>query len=412
MLTVLQGDCRDVLKTLPDESVHCVVTSPPYWGLRDYGVEEQLGLEATPEEYVSKMVEVFREVWRVLRSDGTLWLNLGDSYAGSWGNYSGQNRGNGNQREISVGSLPVPAWEGRERERPAASRPQNGIKPKDLIGIPWMVAFALRADGWYLRSEIIWHKVNPMPESVTDRPTKSHEQIFLLTKAPRYFYDQEAIREPLKEASVARLGQNVEAQEGSDRVPGKTNGKMKAVGTPRNDGERWNENNGRGFITTGGANKKTVWTVSTIGFKDAHFATFPPKLIEPCIRAGTSVRGCCAECGAPWERIVESESVDKEGWGAARKDHTGNISGSQSMIRDGNGRAGSLITTTTGWKPTCDHNGDPVPCTVLDPFAGSGTVGKVALELGRKAVMIELNPAYCGMIQKRSAVTLGLPGLV
>lgn len=261
---VLIGDCLDTLKTLPDQSVHTCVTSPPYFGLRDYGQDGQIGLEPTPDEFVEALVRVFREVRRVLRDDGTVWLNLGDSYNAR---LSGAKNG--------IGSA-----YGRDKDKPGHDRPSRkatavergvvaGLKPKDLIGIPWMVAFALRADGWYLRQDIIWRKPNPMPESVRDRCTKAHEYVFLLSKRPRYYYDSESIKEPLSDSSIARLGQpNLAAQVGSARVPGKTNGNMKAVG----NGEK--------------RNKRSVWDVSTKPYKGAHFATFPPNLIEPCILAG------------------------------------------------------------------------------------------------------------------------------
>ena len=260
---VLIGDCIEAMRGLPDQSVHTCVTSPPYFGLRDYGMPGQIGLEDTPEAFVARSVEVFREVRRVLRDDGTLWLNLGDSYCSTvkWG-------GGGNVGKNTVAADGhVPSWAVRAKR-------QNfpGIKPKDLIGIPWRVAFALQADGWFLRQDIIWHKPNPMPESVTDRCTKAHEYIFLLSKSARYYFDADAIKEASAESSIARLAQNVEAQAGSSRVPGKTNGTMKAVG-----GET--------------RNRRSVWTVTTKPFKGAHFATFPPDLIEPCILAGCPVGG-------------------------------------------------------------------------------------------------------------------------
>jgi DNA modification methylase len=346
-VTILQGNCVETLKQLPDGSVQCVVTSPPYYGLRDYGAEGQIGLEETPEAYVEKLVQVFREVWRVLKDDGTLWLNLGDTYASAWA----CNRRN----VVGSGSLE----NGKRDARP--NRLTDGLKEKDLIGIPWMVAFALRADGWYLRQDIIWNKPNPMPESVKDRCTKSHEYIFLLTKSAQYYYDHEAIKEPAAEASLARWAQDVENQEGSDRVPGKTNGKMKAVGgkaqaTPRNDGNRWNKNNGRGFTpknleydgqkprtmhlkrlegeeySSPDRNKRSVWTVTTKPYKEAHFATFPPDLIEPCILAGS-------------------------------------------------------------------RPGD----TVLDPFNGSGTTGAVSIYHHRDYIGCELNPKYIELTNRRLA---------
>jgi DNA modification methylase len=261
-LTLLLGDCRETLKTLPDGSVNCCVTSPPYFGLRDYGNEGQIGLEQTPEAFVAELVAVFREVRRVLRDDGTLWLNLGDSYAskptGTLGN------------KISLDG-------GQNNQAAALTRPSKtgfGLAEKQLIGIPWRVAFALQADGWYLRQDIIWHKPNPMPESVRDRCTKAHEYIFLLSKSPKYYFDADALKEPVAESSVTRLMQPMLTnQVGSARVPGKTNGNMKAVG----NGET--------------RNKRSVWTVTTKPYKGAHFATFPPDLIEPCVLAGCPADG-------------------------------------------------------------------------------------------------------------------------
>jgi DNA modification methylase len=230
--------------------------------LRDYGVDGQMGLESTPDEFIAGMVAVFRECRRVLRDDGTLWLNMGDTYA------------SGGRKTRDPGQSKLhPAYEGESFRAGLRPTDPEGVKPKDLLGIPWMLAFALRADGWHLRQDIIWSKPNPMPESVTDRCTKAHEYIFLLSKSPRYYFDHEAIKEPVAEASRIRLAQNVTAQAGSDRVPGKTNGPMKAVG----GGET--------------RNKRSVWNVATQPFKEAHFATFPPALIEPCILAGCPVGG-------------------------------------------------------------------------------------------------------------------------
>jgi DNA modification methylase len=277
---IIQGDCRDVLELMPSASVNCIVTSPPYFGLRDYGVDGQMGLEPTPDEFVTALVGVLREARRVLRDDGTLWLNLGDSYSGA--GYSNHANTGGAQREDG----------GKQRHLTG-----TGLKSKDLIGIPWRVAFALQADGWYLRQDIIWHKPNPMPESVMDRCTKAHEYIFLLSKSPKYFFDHMAIRTPLAETSVARLSQpNIDQQEGSDRVPGKTNGKMKAVRFGGNkygdsDAAETRTKSGNEWTASTGANKRSVWSVSTKPFKDAHFATFPPDLIEPCVLAGCPAGG-------------------------------------------------------------------------------------------------------------------------
>jgi DNA modification methylase len=249
---IILGDCIEGMRTLANESVHCVVTSPPYFGLRDYGVDGQIGLEESPEEYVAKMVEVFREVRRILRNDGTLWLNLGDSYAGNNSQASNNGRaGYGNPRERIV------------------NRMGEGLKPKDLIGIPWRVAFALQSDGWYLRQDIIWHKPNPMPESVTDRCTKAHEYIFLLSKSERYYYDHEAINEQVVNMGNPRKFRD--AKENSDK-------------TMRHDNERL-------YIPKETRNKRSVWTVATKPYAEAHFATYPTKLIEPCILAGSPVGG-------------------------------------------------------------------------------------------------------------------------
>ena len=254
-------DCLEGLKQLDNNSVHCCVTSPPYWGLRDYGVEGQLGLEPTPEEYVAKLVEVFREVKRVLRDDGTLWLNLGDSYAGS-----NQGRGTKNLSKKQASNRGT-VW---MVEKEGIKLPK-GLKPKDLVGIPWMIAFALRADGWYLRQDIIWHKPNPVPESVKDRCTKAHEYIFLLSKNRKYYFDNEAIKEDAKSESEKRYKSTFYT--GKKEISGQ--------------GRPGNASNTPGYKKwTGKRNKRSVWTVTTKPFKEAHFATFPPDLIEPCILAG------------------------------------------------------------------------------------------------------------------------------
>lgn len=348
-ITVLVGDCLASLRTLPDQSVHTCVTSPPYFGLRSYDeaafridpslpeerrawldadllqrcvhermgavyhsddipedlrgyfVRAEIGLEDTPDAFVARLVEVFREVRRVLRDDGTIWLNLGDSYASST-----KGSGGGWAADPNNYASKAQAFGARKFN-------SGGLADKNLLGIPWRVAFALQADGFYLRQDIIWSKPNPMPESVRDRCTKAHEYVFLLSKAPRYYFDSEAIKEPVAESSVARLAQPALAQQaGSARVPGKTNGTMKAVG----NGET--------------RNRRSVWTVTTKPFKGAHFATFPPDLIEPCILAG------------------------------------------------------------------CPPGG-----TVLDPFGGSGTTAGVAIKHGRNAILCELNPDYAALVKAR-----------
>lgn len=268
-------DCREAMRQfIAPQSVNTVVTSPPYFGLRDYGCDGQIGLEPTPDEFVAALVEVFREVRRVLRDDGTVWLNLGDSYAANKRGRSSTSAGFNARYHGSAA---------REDDKQTLAHQishtvNTGLHGKQMLGIPWRVAFALQADGWYLRQDIIWHKPNPMPESVTDRCTKAHEYVFLLSKSPKYYFDHESIKEPLAASSVARLKQvNLPNQVGSNRVPGKTNGNMKAVGRiePGSDADR-----------LGVRNRRSVWTVTTKPFKGAHFATFPPDLIEPCVLAG------------------------------------------------------------------------------------------------------------------------------
>ena len=332
MNKVFFGDCRDTMRDLIAQGVkvQMCVTSPPYFGLRDYGHAGQLGLEATPAEFVAAMVEVFALVRELLSDDGVLWLNLGDSYAA--------NRSYQVASTLMNGDATNKAQAGDGHGMKAAD---FGLKPKDLIGIPWRVALALQAAGWYLRQDIIWHKPNPMPESVTDRCTKAHEYMFLLSKSERYYFDARAIAQPIAESSKERLAQpNLPNQQGSDRVPGKTNGNMKAVG-PRFGGNKYGDDDREESRTksgneyTGGdglANRRSVWTVPTVPYSGAHFATFPPALIEPCILAGS-------------------------------------------------------------------RSGD----TVLDCFFGSGTTGEVAGNLGRNWIGCEINDQYAPLQQARTA---------
>ena len=257
MNKIIQGDCIEGMRTLPDQSVNCCVTSPPYFGLRDYGHEGQIGLEETPDQFVAKLVEVFREVKRVLKDDGTCWINLGDSYASNSKGSGGQSK----KQDSNAGS------------RYESKKFNHGVKEKDLIGIPWMVAFALRSDGWYLRQDIIWHKPNPMPESVTDRCTKSHEYIFLLSKSQKYYYDNEAIKQELADP------QRTNFQSGS-----RANGDNK----DRNDNDLAFRSKESIYLN---ANKRSVWTVTTKPYSEAHFATYPPDLIVDCIKAGCPENG-------------------------------------------------------------------------------------------------------------------------
>jgi DNA modification methylase len=339
--------------------------------LRDYGVSDQIGLEPSPQEYVRQMVEVFREVRRVLRNDGTVWLNLGDSYArtGGWSSNDGLDglaRGESGRAKSNI-----------QNGRNGQKRPDS-LKEKDLVGIPWRVALALQDDGWWLRSDIIWAKPNPMPESVTDRPTKAHEYIFLLTKSARYYYDADAVRVPHQPESLARdsLGWKA-AFKGRHTTPGE---------------KRPHSTDHNGFLNPAGANLRTVWTVPTSPFSDAHFATFPPKLIEPCVLAGTSEKGECPECGAPWKREVERTAMVIN-----RSDRTH----SKGQTRPSGTMVEPPSSTTTGWSHTCSHNAEPVPQLILDPFTGAGTTGLVATRKGRRFIGTELNPDYANMARNR-----------
>ena len=406
---LLQGDNRQVLKTLPDQSVHCIVTSPPYFGLRDYGVDRQIGLEETPAAYVAELVTVFRECWRVLRDDGTLWLNLGDSY----------NSG-------SSGGLGGSTITGGQRNQAASNRSGrgyiDGLKPKCLIGIPWRVAFALVDDGWILRSDIIWAKPNPMPESVTDRPTKAHEYIFLLTKSQRYYYDSEAVKEPAVKGAagsefhtgksgIHQLGRSSTKprskadsfkREGSKReqtIPGQ------GYGTHRPDREESDYD-----LET--RNRRSVWTVPTSPYPGAHFATFPPALIEPCILAGTSEHGCCNQCGAPWERVTKKgfTAHDGETQSAYDKGSTANRLALLRQAARARGEEYSSAKETIGWQPTCTCNADIVPATVLDPFNGSGTTGAVACAHNRNYIGIDLSAAYIELAHDRIREAINASG--
>lgn len=502
---ILIGDVREQLKTLADESVHCVVTSPPYWGLRDYGtaawsggdagcdhlmppgggtaasgmgnyhgesltatvervekrrqqfgtvcrkcgarrIDSQLGLEPTLSEHVSTMADVFDEVRRVLRSDGTLWLNYGDSYATSINGRSAADTkllsdddrtfrdkpfstiGPINPQyyycddcnitcHISemtsgcpkCGQTMVPT-EHKPRVGKSGNKGNPGsdhsfrttaggvLKPKDLCGVPWRIAFALQERGWYLRQDIIWSKPNPMPESVRDRCTKAHEYVFLLTKSPRYYFDAEAIAE--------------EGITGDLRRPyGSPGANMLDPRGKQGDGSP------RDTATTT-RNKRSVWEIATAPYPEAHFATFPPELPEICIKAGTSEKGCCGKCGKGWKREIEKGELRPvrgnyigELGDDRKQDGTAEViyKAGRSMVRTDEGW--SLLkrdTKTLGWSPSCQcdvlfgtYPARLTPCTVLDPFGGAGTTGLVADRLQRNAILIELNPTYAALAEKR-----------
>lgn len=416
--TIICGDCLEVMKGWPDGCVQCVVTSPPYWGLRDYGIEPSVwggdpacehewaehiepaangithdggmsgqtlsgnsatrkpkhsafcqkcgawrgcyGLEPTPELFVEHTVTIFREVRRVLRDDGTLWLNLGDSYASGKGtcfNPGGGENSLGQERK-TAGVHPL------DRGNVSTLR-ESGLKPKDLCGIPWRVAFALQADGWWLRQDIVWHKPNPMPESVSDRCTKAHEYIFLLTKNSRYFFDAEAIREEPSGIS------------GGLCFGGKNKGKDLREKGIRIAGRDFSQED-RDRYMTAGANKRSVWTVPTVPFKEAHFATFPPELIRPCIRAGTSQKGCCPKCGAPWRRVVEKTGDIQASAKGSRFD------AGKTGARDGGGRTQQgerYESQTIGWEPTCECSG--VDLTPISSPTGERAGDDPSMETGR-----------------------------
>jgi DNA modification methylase len=378
--------------------VQTCITSPPYWGLRDYGVDGQLGLEETPDDFLSAMVDVFRSVWRVLRDDGTLWVNMGDSYATGGVRQSGRNDAD---RRSEWGTFQDGEWKeehaGGDRTRLDC---RDGLKPKDLCGMPWRLAFALQADGWYLRSDIIWSKPNPMPESVTDRPTKAHEYIFLLTKRPRYFYDADAIRE--KDSGVMPWGGSCEPKRLDERGAGKHGGSGMVRQMSRDEKMKYYGN---------GRNRRTVWEIPTQPYSEAHFATFPEALVVPCVLAGTSEKGACPACGAPWVRVVERSSgmpVDESEGETQGRYKGGGIKATDTARRrklSGARQAAhksQFPDRLIGWSEACDcEPADPVPCVVLDPFAGSGTTGKVAVELGREFIGVELNPEYADLAAKR-----------
>ncbi len=402
---ILKGDALSMLKTLPDNSVQCIVSSPPYWALRRYDIPDidfpdgwrgQLGQEPTPELFIAHLGEIFREARRVLRADGTCWLNMGDCYATGAG--SGRSMGGdvfGKQNEL-INSGNYPECQPNRMRLP-------GLKPKDLIGVPWMLAFALRADGWYLRSEIVWAKGmsfcpsyagSVMPESVTDRPTRSHEQLFLLTKSERYFYDHEAVKEKgvYPPGTIAAKGSGT--REGNRRSGARKKDVegVRAASTERRQGGGFQDRVDAGYAYYDGTrNMRTVWAIGVEPYSEAHFATFPPGLVDPCLRAGTSQKGACASCGAPWRRVVEYEPLPDE--------IKQQFEDARSRTADDHGRDDGFTTRKPNyvrkkiaerWDPTCECGADVVPCTVLDPFAGSGTTGEVCELMRLQFIGIDL----------------------
>jgi len=443
MIEIIKGDCLQSLKKLEDQSINTCVTSPPYWGLRDYGTAEweggdpdcdhvanpnatkkmgneefnknrpsrestktkgyyekecpkcgaikkdsQLGMEDTPEEFVYNLVKVFREVKRVLRDDGTVWLNLGDSYMGGGG-------GNYNKTGISqAGGQHLT----NVRNRKDFIK-KSGVKPKDLVGIPWRVALALQQDGWYLRQDIIWHKPNPMPESVKDRCTKAHEYIFLLSKSPKYYFDNEAIKEDAKFPDGPSSPHNIKKGQGEYGMD--TRGGLNKIGAIEKK------------------NKRSVWTVTTKPFKGAHFATFPMDLIEPCVLAGCPEK-ICVDCGKPYERVlknIETKPIKNIKKKNNRKQFESSMGGGGTSFKGHSGYFKSDGTPIVkpkidlGLQKQCDCKTDETKAgTVLDPFAGSGTTGIVAAGNDRNAILLELNEDYIQLALDRMRAELGVFG--
>ena len=510
-VTILQGDVRAMLATLPSDSVQCVVTSPPYWGLRDYGTaqweggdaacdhrpgrlaadrnedrqtlgasyathktqllahgtkavcdkcgaiktDDQLGLEPTPAQHVAAMVDVFRAVRRVLRPDGVCWVNYGDSYAGSVNGRSAADTKAAGKDDRTF------------RDKPFSTA-VGTLKPKDLCMVPARFALAMQDDGWWLRSMMPWVKRNGMPESTSDRPATAVEYVFLFSKSARYFYDADAVMRNLAAASVDRLSQDIDGQAGSSRANGggKTNGPMKAVSrrrdtlSPKYDddtngsarrlngsnpgsrlrgsrsggdkqrghsrrhagfNDRWDlmsreeqSEGGRRFrnsdlffdslrgcygLISDADGRPLALDVPPQPYREAHFATFPPKLIEPLIRAGTSDKGCCPRCGSGWRRITETTYHN-----VGNRSTNGPRSVANRHQTAGVARRLEKQVATVGWQPGCncpDHA--PVPCVVLDPFGGAGTTGVVASYLARDAILIELNRTYVALAEQRLA---------
>lgn len=412
---ILVGDARIKLADLADASVSCAITSTPYYGLRDYLCDDQIGQEETPEEFVSSLVAVFREVRRVLHPTGTLWLNIGDSYASSAKNRT--------EQQATSGTTLTGKLDGQLAILKQKNKVTGDLKAKDLIGVPWMLAFALRADGWWLRQCMPWLKRNAMPESTRDRPTNSVEQVFLFSKSASYFYDYAAVLRTMAESSGPRLAQDSERANGG----AKTNGAMKAV---RGDKQRGHSRRHAGFNdrwdamdrdeqcgsrawrnsdlffesltyphgVVGTDEEMVAFDIPTSGYKEAHFATYPPRLVIPMIQAGSSERGVCPKCMAPWERITEQTQLIRE----RPNDYTKRTGEEGTGNSCANSVAGVEVKTL-GWEPTCQCGEQPQPAIILDPFLGSGTTAQMARSLGRSSVGIELNPAYADLARKRTA---------
>ena len=423
---------RETLRALPEESVQVVLTSPPYWGLRDYGNppevwgdgewEGQLGMEPTPQQFVKNLVEIFREVRRVLRPDGLLWLNLGDSYAG--GGRAGKNS-EYHEKHTMFGKTTDKEHVGKFGLPQAVP---EGLKAKDLVGVPWRTALSLQEDGWWLRAAPPWVKANCMPESCTDRPTTAHEYWFMLAKSPQYFYDMDGARKGHLPSSLSRYEYGLHQTPDPNAIKGSLQDRMQAgmgnsermgdfmrdTGRNRRTSDWWFESmdiliaeqedrlaylrdlreSKRGLLVSEDGIPEGMLS-PVLPYKGAHFAVMAPPMIEPIIKTGTSRAGCCAKCGAPWERDVDVVRV---------KDptrHTGRASTGCSDRNDADTERQIRFSATKGWKPGCSCGTEPVPCVVLDPFSGSGTTGMVAWQQGCSYIGLDVNPGYLDLAISR-----------
>lgn len=382
--TLHTGDALTVLRSLPEASVHTCVTSPPYWRMRDYQVDGQYGLEPTIEAYLARQLEVFREVRRVLRPDGTLWLNMGDRYSsGGRGGHAGDVAPRAAHYSRKNGILGANTWQS----------PPPGFKDKELLGLPWRLALALQADGWWLRADCIWHKPNAKPESVKDRPGSAHEYVFLLAKSESYYYDWWAVREAASESERNRRARQSENTVRHYKLK-REDSNFSPVARPIGKHGCFRSSIARQKIAlTGMRNLRSVWTIATYGFKGQHFATYPVKLAERCILAGSSEYGCCAWCGTPWRREFTRTRA---------KCHSNAELKAQGIHRIGDSDDTYEPPRFAGWIKGCDCSFDGIePCTVLDPYAGAGTTLVASVRLGRRAVGIELNHRYADIARAR-----------
>lgn len=386
--TLRTGDALSVLRTMPESSVHCCVTSPPYWRMRDYQVDGQYGLEPTIEAYLAKQLEVFRAVRRVLHPDGTLWVNMGDRYSsGGRGGHAGDVAPRAAHYSRKNGIIGANTWQS----------PPPGYKDKELLGLPWRLALALQADGWWLRSDCIWYKPNAKPESVKDRPGSAHEHVFLLAKSESYFYDWWAVREAASESERNRRARQSENTVRHYKLKRADSSFAPNVNPPSVNGCFRSTVARQKIALTGMRNLRSVWSIATQGFKAAHFATFPIKLAERCILAGSSEYGCCTWCGTPWRREFKRSVTTC---------HSNPELKAQGIHRIENADDNYEPPNFLCWRKGCDCSLNGVePCTVLDPYAGAGSTLVAAVQLGRRAIGIELNPEYAVMARSRVEMT-------